>query len=71
MYEPEGDKIVARITVDVYRSGALCVDGDISNRKWAVLALQSAIDAVNSHHDRKEQLIIPAHATDICTDTAT
>ncbi len=46
----QGDKVVARITIDVMASGALRCYGDIGDQRWALAALDNAKDAIKSHH---------------------
>jgi hypothetical protein len=52
---------VARLTVVVYASGAMRVDGPIEHKEWSVAALMNAIDAVKNHHARKSAgLVVPS-----------
>lgn len=64
----EADPVVAYLQIDIRRSGALSVAGSIDNERYAVSALQGAIDAVKSHHSKVKTLIIPGKDTGLRRD---
>lgn len=55
--------VVAYLQIDIRQSGALSVSGSIGDEKYALNALQAAMDAVKSHHKRDKALIIPGKDT--------
>lgn len=55
--------IVAYLQIDIRQSGALSIAGSINDEKYALNALQAAMDAVRSHHNPKRELIIPGKDT--------
>lgn len=58
---PDDQDIMAQLTITVYRSGAMCVSGDIHDERFALTLIDAARDSVKSHHLRKHgELIIPA-----------
>jgi len=59
-----GDRIMARLTIIVYQSGAMSVGGNIEDRAYALALIDGARDAVINHHakiEAKGGLIMPAH----------
>ncbi len=52
---------VATLKITYYDDGALCVEGHIDDKEWALAALDHAKDSVRSHHMRKHAAqIVPA-----------
>ena len=63
-YEADETDEMAKLTITVYRSGAMSVAGDIHDENFALSLIDAARDSVRSHHLRQHgSLIIPAHAT--------
>ena len=60
--------VVAYLQIEIRQNGALSVAGSIDNEAYAITALQSAIDAVRSHHSREKVLVIPNSATGLSRD---
>lgn len=56
-----GDRVAASITIKVYASGAMSVDGSIGDLQWALAALDHAKDAIRSEHAKKlGAAVVPA-----------
>ena len=60
-----GDTIVSRITISCSRSGAMKVEGSITDYHYAMAMLKTAEDVVRNYHKRSgpESIIVPAHDT--------
>jgi nitrogen fixation protein FixH len=55
---PAGDAVAVEITIRVYASGALSVQGPMADKTWMLAALEQAKQAVKDHRDVK-QIVIP------------
>ena len=60
--------VVAVLYIEIRQSGALSVAGNIEDERYALDALQSAMDAVRSHHRHTNRLIIPGKDTGLRQD---
>lgn len=64
-----GDTIVAQIKISMARSGAMKVEGSITDYEFAMHMLETARDVVGNYHGRvKDQdhpLIVPAYDTSL------
>ena len=59
-----GDDVMAKLTVTVFRSGAMSVAGNIEDRAYALALIDGARDAVINHHARMANqggVIMPRH----------
>lgn len=57
---PDGD-LFATLTINVHKSGALSVHGEIENKEWALAVLANAADAIRGYHDKKKgEIIVPS-----------
>lgn len=59
-----GDRVMAKLTITVFQSGAMSVGGNIEDRAYALALIDGARDAVINHHARiaaKGGVIMPAH----------
>ena len=52
------DRVVSRFTITHYENGALSVEGQISDKAYAVAVLQNAIDAIRNNRSG-ERLVTP------------
>ena len=63
-----GDTIVAQIKISMARSGAMKVEGSITDYEFALHMLETARDVVTNYHGRAVKdggLIVPAHDTSL------
>ncbi len=63
-----GDTVVARISIVMGRSGAMKVEGSITDHEFALHMLDTARDVVNNYHGRAVKdggLIVPAYDTSL------
>ena len=60
-----GDTVVSRITISCSRSGAMKVEGSITDYHYAMAMLKTAEDVVRNYHNRAtaDSIIVPAHDT--------
>lgn len=58
-----GDEKTHVIEIAIRRNGAMSIAGSINDRAFALAMLDSARDAINNHHKRGNNLIIPSHDT--------
>ncbi len=62
------DEIVSKLTITLYRSGAISVEGNINDEKYALALLDIAKDTVLGYHTRKDNmLVVPAHDAGLAT----
>lgn len=53
------DPVVARVYIEVRKSGAVQVQGDIENEKYALNLLEASRDAIRNYHRKDKPIIIP------------
>ena len=58
------DRIVSRIVITHYENGALSVEGQISDKAYALAVLENAKDAVRNNRSG-ERLVTPAKDVEI------
>ena len=68
MDDLHGDTVVSKITISMFRSGVVKVDGQITDLEYALVLLDTARDVVKSYHARLQHgntagIIVPAHDT--------
>lgn len=63
-----GDTVVARITIELHRSGAMSIGGSITDEVYARYLLDTARDTLTNYHIQRRaglrsNLVVPAHDT--------
>lgn len=62
------DAIIAVLSIKLRRNGAVSVEGSINDEQYALMLLDTARDAIKSHHNRnRDALIIPSYDTPLST----
>ena len=59
-------RVVAKLTIIAYDSGAMSVGGNIENEAYALALIDGARDAVKNHHKKTRKdlnfgIVLPAH----------